>query len=417
MAIAMSTLVGLMSLPDANARNPRGFSIPAANPTGTWYNVTPGTINLNNSFCSGGNYGTETVAADTSNPGTLYTLAHCQGIWKSTDYGQTWNEMSQSGTNGVAAVTGGGGLTVQPNATTGGVPTIYTAFIRNYQQTSIGFWASTDGGANWTTTNLIPPLPSGRGDVYPPIVDPYAPLHLLMAGHEQAYVLESTDGGNTWSAVNLDSGMAAATTGTAYIFFINTGTAGTPGTHSSGGTANTWLWMAQDTPYGTWRTTNGGTNWTQVNTATHSHGSSTIYQPGTAGVIFLPNIYGSCSNSIGTYVTCPSGGPSSGNATGLLYSSDYGQTWPTFLGANTEETVTVATSKNVYTAYGYPIGVGSTSLNFEYAAQPGTGSWSAPSSPTNPSQGPGQIAVVNDGTHNILIGAFHNVGLWRYIEP
>jgi hypothetical protein len=32
-------------------------------------------------------------------------------------------------------------------------------------------------------------------------------------------------------------------------------------------------------------------------------------------------------------------------------------------------------------------------------------------------QGTGQIALVNDGTHNILVGAMYNSGVWRYVEP
>jgi hypothetical protein len=32
-------------------------------------------------------------------------------------------------------------------------------------------------------------------------------------------------------------------------------------------------------------------------------------------------------------------------------------------------------------------------------------------------QGPAQVAVLNDGTHNILVGAMWNSGVWRYVEP
>jgi hypothetical protein len=32
-------------------------------------------------------------------------------------------------------------------------------------------------------------------------------------------------------------------------------------------------------------------------------------------------------------------------------------------------------------------------------------------------QGVGQIAVTNDGTHSILVAANYNAGLWRYVEP
>ncbi len=33
------------------------------------------------------------------------------------------------------------------------------------------------------------------------------------------------------------------------------------------------------------------------------------------------------------------------------------------------------------------------------------------------SQGPAQAAVLNDGTHNIVLVASYNAGMWRYVEP
>jgi hypothetical protein len=32
-------------------------------------------------------------------------------------------------------------------------------------------------------------------------------------------------------------------------------------------------------------------------------------------------------------------------------------------------------------------------------------------------QGPGQVAVTNDGTNSIVVVANYNAGLWRYVEP
>ena len=57
---------------------------------------------------------------------------------------------------------------------------------------------------------MLGPAPSGtsRQDYYPPIIDPYDEKHLVMAGHEQNYLVESTDGGQTWSAINLQAGSA-----------------------------------------------------------------------------------------------------------------------------------------------------------------------------------------------------------------
>jgi hypothetical protein len=361
-------------------------STPPPTTFGTWINVTPSGVDLTNTLDCG-NYGAETMQVDSANPGTLYTYFHCQGLWRSTDYGQTWTGPINTGANGATVGDGAGGVTVLPSATPGGVPTIYMAAIRG---PALGFWKSVNGGVDWTNYYLSP-LPSNRQDVYPPVIDPYNPNHLLMCGHEQDYLIESFDGGQTWSNVTLAGGMLE-NGGTGYVFFINTGNSST--------TATTWLWLAQQSggKYGTWRTTNSGATWTQVDLNEHPHGSSTIYQPDNSGVVYMAGAY----SVLGW---------------GVLRSTDYGQTWA-HVGGTSNETVVVGTPKNVYSMFGYPIGIGGvTSASFELASQPGTGTWASPATPSAMSQGPGQIAVVNDGTQNILVGAMHNVGLWRYIEP
>jgi hypothetical protein len=50
------------------------------------------------------------------------------------------------------------------------------------------------------------------------------------------------------------------------------------------------------------------------------------------------------------------------------------------------------------------------------AAQPGTGTWVAPGTPIGLT-GAAQVSLVNDGAHNILVGAKWTSGVWRYVEP
>ncbi|HEY6457645.1 MAG TPA: hypothetical protein VIY90_20400 [Steroidobacteraceae bacterium] len=381
--ILPATLSVIFSLP-GTAGSSRGFAADSI-PTAIWYNVTPAGVDLTNSLdCR--NYGTQSAQVDTSHPGTVYTQFMCQGIWKSTDYGQTWTGPINTGTNGATVGDCAGGITVTPTAA---APTIYESCIRG---NAVGFWKSTDGGVDWTRYSVVPPMPSTQ-DVYPPIVDPYDPMHLLMAAHEQNHLLESTNGGVTWSSIPLNSGMLEHG-GTGAIFFINTG--------SSSTTRTTWLWMAQASSgtYGTWRTTNGGTSatWIQVSTNEHPHGSAQIYQPDTSGIVFIAGQY-------------------SASGDGVLRSTDYGVTWSHISIAN-PETVVTGTPKNIYGMFGFPIGLaGTNNIAFQLDAVPGTGTWNAPGTPTAMTQGPAQIAVMNDGTHNILIGAMWNSGLWRYVEP
>jgi hypothetical protein len=211
-----------------------------------------------------------------------------------------------------------------------------------------------------------------------------------MAGHEQDYIVESMDGGQTWSNVPLDPGMIQHG-GSGAIFFINAGTAAS--------TRGNWLWMGGQSggTYGTWRTTNSGATWVKVDNNEHTD-QPQIYQPDNNGVVYIPGVY----SVLGW---------------GVLRSTDYGQTW-VHVGMTGNQTVVFGTAKNVYSMFGSPVGPGGTSSpSLEVASQPGNGTWVSPGTPAAMTQGPAEVAVVNDGTHNIVLGAMFNAGLWRYVEP
>jgi hypothetical protein len=365
-----------------SANSAQVSALPVAPTFGTWIDVTPSGVDLTDSLDCG-NFGADTVQVDPMNPSNLYAEFNCQGIWKSTDYGGTWTGPINTGTNGAMVSDCSGGIAISPSGTAS-VPTIYESCIRG---TGLGFWKSVDGGVNWTSYVVGP---TSRQDYYPPAIDPYDPNHLLMTGHEFDSLVESIDGGQTWTSVSLASGMLQ-NGGTGFVFFINTG--------SPSATRGNWLWMAQGSggKYGTWRTTNSGVAWVQVDKNEHPLGAAQIYQPDNNGVVYMAGQY----SVVGS---------------GVLRSIDYGQTW-THVGMANSETVVVGTPKNVYAMSGFPIGPGGTAdPAFELAAQPGTGKWVAPGTPAGVTQGAGQISVVNDGTHNILVGAMWNNGVWRYIE-
>ena len=385
-AITVAACLALLTGPGWAAQPDSADSKTGAAPVGTWVNVTPSKVDLSSPFAACGNYGSETVQVDPANPANLYTEFNCQGIWKSTDYGATWTGPINKGTHGPAVTDCAGGITIAP-ASVANQPTIYEACIRG---SGTGLWKSVNGGVKWSHYSIAP---SGvnRQDYYPPVVDPYDPNHLLMAGHEMNYLVESLDGGRNWTNVAMVTGMLEKG-GTGAIFFINTGNAAS--------TRGTWLWIAQQSGgfYGTWRTTDEGATWVQVEKNEHPHGASQIYQPDNNGVVYMAGAY----SSLGW---------------GVLRSEDFGKTW-THVGATGNETVVVGTPKHLYSMYGFPIGPGGTNVPaFEIGSLAGTGDWQTPGTPAGLTQGPAQIVVVNDGTHNILVGAMWNSGVWRYIEP
>jgi photosystem II stability/assembly factor-like uncharacterized protein len=202
-----------------------------------------------------------------------------------------------------------------------------------------------------------------------------------MAAHEFDSIVQSIDGGQTWTSVPMDAGMAQGGA-TGFVFFIDTGTAAS--------TRTTWLWLGQQG--GTFRTLNSGTNWAKVDNNDHTPGSSQIYQPDKSGVLFMA-------------------GQFSASGDGVLRSTDFGQTFA-HVGNNQPETNVIGTSKNLYAMYSF-VGVGAA---FEVSAVPGTGTWSSPATPSGMT-GAAQFAKTNDGTHNILVGAMWTSGIWRYIEP
>jgi hypothetical protein len=177
--------------------------------SGTWTDVTPSGVDLTDTLPCG-NYGSITMVADPARPSNLFTQFHCQGVWRSADFGFTWSGPINTG-NGGAGVNGAGGLAIA-RGPDGEPPILYSAGIGG---TGIGFWKSTDGGVSWTNYRVA----SGgdRQGFYPPVVDPNHPNHLLMTGHRSSLTVQSFDGGQNWSEVAIADGMKYDG-GTSFIF-------------------------------------------------------------------------------------------------------------------------------------------------------------------------------------------------------
>src|SRR6185436_21168017 len=67
----------------------------SAGTPGVWQDVTPAGINLAPGASGGGfpdNYGVQDIVADPVRPADLYAFVCYQGVWRSTDYGVTWQQ-------------------------------------------------------------------------------------------------------------------------------------------------------------------------------------------------------------------------------------------------------------------------------------------------------------------------------------
>ena len=365
---------------------------------GVWVDVTPANVNLTSGAC--GNYGTKGVQVDPLRAEDVYVQFNCQGIWKSSDYGRTWNGPINTGQNGVGAGDCAGAIAIAH--TDPSRPAIlYQSCIRDDGSgDGFGFWRSTNAGVDWTRSWVLPPSWS-EGDAatvvnqgfYTPTVDPYDADHLMMAAHETDALVESVDGGQTWTSVPMDPGMMLGDGSTGGVNFINTGAPAT--------TRKTVLWISAGKA-GTWRTADGGATWSHVESNEHVNGSmhSELYQPPApyTGTLFMT----------GNYST---------NGDGVFASSDFGVWWA-HVGQAVPESIVIGTKTSLYAMYGWGGGVGVvTPPDLETSALPGTGAWSQPGTPAAMTQGPGQAAVTNDGTYDIVFAANYNAGLWRYVEP
>ena len=163
------------------------------------------------------------VAVDPLSPNIVYAGTQNEGLFKSMDYGDTWNS---AGTGLSGAITY---LTPDPSKSG-----------RLFVSTATAVYLSEDGGGTWTnvlnvpawTVTIVPDLPStvyattrtqgafrsfdgGRawqdinlgitkltmGRAAPVIIDPTAP-HTLYVGSEGGGVFKTSDSGDHWSAVN-----------------------------------------------------------------------------------------------------------------------------------------------------------------------------------------------------------------------
>lgn len=320
-------------------------------PPGQWIDVTPATMAVPE-------FGPGPVVVDPLRPSDLYVGGGGDGLWRSTDYGNTWTKINAD----IGYVPMGLVLAVAPS-------TPATVLIA----TGGALLRSTDGGV--TFTRLPNDLPA---ELYSLALDPDDPRHLLSGLHEADGVVESTDGGATWRAV---TGAGFPTGGKSwYPFFLD-----------GGG----WLAIAQDGGSVT-VTRDGGAHWTVptgIDGLEHAHGNAQIVTDG--DTVFVPGV----------------GGPGQG----VYRSDDDGASFTRVLDG--AYSVAWATPDHVYAMWGWACADCDLGAGFHVATRPAATDWTAPTLPPALVIGANHVAVTSDGTHRVFVGTAWSTGLWRYVEP
>jgi hypothetical protein len=196
------------------------------------------------------------------------------GVYKSTDAGGSWRWVARLPNNpgGSDHIDNPIRVRVDPK----NPDHLYVA--DGVRGGSGGFWVSTDGGETFTMPESFVALKTTQSmypfDVYDVAPDPTDFEHILLTFHgawgwtdtkwnTQSGILESTDGGQSWTVHEPLQGWGTGNVAN-FLFEPSLGI----------GDGRTWLFGS---PGGLWRTSDGGTSWTKPSEAGVQHGGGTIY--------------------------------------------------------------------------------------------------------------------------------------------
>jgi len=198
-----------------------------------------------------------TVSGDYKNKNTFYFGATGGGVWKTTDGGSNWKNISDRFFGGSI-----GSVAVAPSNSS----VIYAgegeSTLRSNVSEGHGMWRSDDGGRNWTHIGLDDSRHIERIVIHPTNPDiawVAAGGHLFGPSRERG-VYKTTDGGKTWKNVLFSDDTSGAEElvmepGNPMVLYAST-------------------WTAQRTPYGfssggkgsaLWKSTDAGETWTRLN--------------------------------------------------------------------------------------------------------------------------------------------------------
>ncbi len=246
------------------------------------------------------------VAGVPSIPNLFYMGGVEGGVWKSTDYGSNWTNITDGKIPGIADPIGS--IAVAPS----NPKVIYVgtgeADIRGDFDSGDGIYKTTNAGKTWSYAGLRETRSTMRI-----VIDPRDPnvVYVATMGHvfkpnPQRGIFKTTDGGKTWRRV----------------LFVNDDTGGVDVAMDTRhpDTIYAAMWQAQRTPWkltsggpgsGLYKSTDGGAHWTEIS-------NNPGYATGTLGKIGV-SVAQSNPRVVYSIVQAANGG--------VFRSDDGGQTW------------------------------------------------------------------------------------------
>jgi photosystem II stability/assembly factor-like uncharacterized protein len=237
------------------------------------------------------------LAIDPTNPATLYAGTSGGGVFKSSDGGGSWTAVN-TGLDTTFVITA---LVVDPAAP-----------AKLYAGTGLGLvsgdasgvFKSTNGGQSWTAVNagLTSVYGSTPPSVFALAIDSSAPATLYASTY--GGVFKTTNGGGSWRAIN--TGLTG--TGNAPIISALAIDPSAPATIYAGSGYNNEFWFGS----GVFKSTNGGVSWSRINAgltdssvfslAMDPFAPATLYA-GTAGGVFRSTNGGGNWSAVNTGLT------------------------------------------------------------------------------------------------------------------
>ena len=211
-----------------------------------------------------------TVTGVPGNPNLYYMGTAGGGVWRTTDGGGTWTNITDKyfgGSIGAVAVSES-----DPNVIYAGQG---EQTVRGNVSSGFGVWKSQDAGKTWTNIGLKDSRHIGRIRIHPknPDLVYVAAMGNLYQPSQMRGVYRSKDGGKTWERIlfaNPDAGavdLILDPSNPRILYASTWNVRRTPYSFSSGGPGS-----------GLWKSTDGGDSWTDIS---HAEGLPT----GTLGII------------------------------------------------------------------------------------------------------------------------------------